>query len=207
VQSSDHRMQFIVYGAVVVATVFGVVLEWDALVQPSASTRRAMHAMSELNARPPSPRPDNAAAARLPYGANPATPAPDARAAVVQGATAGPAANPSEPDANSSSTSNAAASAAPSPVPPQCDVNACASAYGSFRASDCTWQPYEGPRRLCTKGAAADVSPDASTANARADDNAVARCHYRTCAEHYSSFNPADCTYQPLDGPRRRCEK
>jgi hypothetical protein len=200
-------MRFVVYSAVVVATVFSVALEWDALVQPSASTRRAMHAVSELGARPPSPRPDNAAAARRSYGANPATPAPDDRAQVVQGSAAVPAANPGPADAISPSTPNAAASAAPAPPPPQCDVNACASAYGSFRASDCTWQPYEGPRRLCTKGAAADVSPDASAANARADDNAVARCHYRTCAEHYSSFNPADCTYQPLDGPRRRCEK
>jgi hypothetical protein len=33
-----------------------------------------------------------------------------------------------------------------------CDVDACTGAYRSFRASDCTWQPNEGPRRLCTKG-------------------------------------------------------
>lgn len=32
-----------------------------------------------------------------------------------------------------------------------CDVSACASAYRSFRASDCTFQPYGGSRRLCTK--------------------------------------------------------
>jgi hypothetical protein len=31
----------------------------------------------------------------------------------------------------------------------RCDVQACASAYASFRASDCTYQPYEGPRRVC----------------------------------------------------------
>ncbi|MGH6727782.1 MAG: BA14K family protein [Pseudolabrys sp.] len=29
----------------------------------------------------------------------------------------------------------------------------------------------------------------------------------RSCAEAYSSFNPSDCTYQPLDGPRRLCTK
>lgn len=30
-----------------------------------------------------------------------------------------------------------------------CDVQACAAAYRSFRESDCTYQPYDGPRRMC----------------------------------------------------------
>ena len=33
----------------------------------------------------------------------------------------------------------------------RCDVQACASAYQSFRASDCTYQPFEGTRRVCEK--------------------------------------------------------
>jgi len=33
----------------------------------------------------------------------------------------------------------------------RCDVRACSSAYQSFRASDCTYQPFEGPRRACEK--------------------------------------------------------
>lgn len=32
-----------------------------------------------------------------------------------------------------------------------CDMQACSSAYKSFRASDCTYQPFEGERRLCEK--------------------------------------------------------
>lgn len=32
-----------------------------------------------------------------------------------------------------------------------CNVRACSRAYRSFRASDCTFQPYEGPRKLCEK--------------------------------------------------------
>jgi hypothetical protein len=32
-----------------------------------------------------------------------------------------------------------------------CDVAACAAAYRSFTASDCTYQPLDGPRKLCTK--------------------------------------------------------
>jgi hypothetical protein len=30
-----------------------------------------------------------------------------------------------------------------------CDVAACASAYRSFREFDCSYQPFDGPRRLC----------------------------------------------------------
>lgn len=35
--------------------------------------------------------------------------------------------------------------------PPYCNYRACARAYRSFRARDCTYQPYHGPRRYCTK--------------------------------------------------------
>jgi len=34
---------------------------------------------------------------------------------------------------------------------PKCNVSACAGAYRSFRASDCTYQPLGGPRRICAK--------------------------------------------------------
>ena len=34
----------------------------------------------------------------------------------------------------------------------QCDQATCAATYQSFRSSDCTYQPYSGPRRLCDKG-------------------------------------------------------
>ena len=34
---------------------------------------------------------------------------------------------------------------------PQCNVRRCARAYRSFRAEDCTFQPYEGPRQICTR--------------------------------------------------------
>jgi len=30
-----------------------------------------------------------------------------------------------------------------------CAIDACSSAYRSFRAADCTYQPYGGPRKLC----------------------------------------------------------
>lgn len=34
---------------------------------------------------------------------------------------------------------------------PRCDVSLCERYYHSFRASDCTYQPYEGPRQYCTR--------------------------------------------------------
>jgi BA14K-like protein len=43
----------------------------------------------------------------------------------------------------------APAAGAPQPL---CDVTACAAAYHSFTASDCTYMPSAGVRRLCTKG-------------------------------------------------------
>src|SRR6516165_950146 len=34
---------------------------------------------------------------------------------------------------------------------PRCDVESCERHYRSFRASDCTYQPYGGPRQYCTR--------------------------------------------------------
>ncbi|MGH6767395.1 MAG: PBP1A family penicillin-binding protein [Xanthobacteraceae bacterium] len=48
--------------------------------------------------------------------------------------------------ASSSSSEQMSASAS---QPGQCDYRACASAYRSFRASDCSYQSYSGPRRTC----------------------------------------------------------
>ncbi|WP_425299175.1 BA14K family protein [Pseudaminobacter soli (ex Zhang et al. 2022)] len=39
----------------------------------------------------------------------------------------------------------------PKTATPQCNFDACAAAYRSFDPSDCTYQPYEGPRRQCRR--------------------------------------------------------
>lgn len=99
---------------------------------------------------------------------------------------------------------------APEPVPvepataavPLCDIQACERAYRSFTASDCTYQPNDGPRRLCTRG-----TPPAAASAPRSDIRAQATCNVAACSQAYVSFNAADCTYQPLEGPRRYCEK
>jgi hypothetical protein len=36
-------------------------------------------------------------------------------------------------------------------APIQCNYRVCSRFYRSFRPSDCTYQPYRGPRRLCTR--------------------------------------------------------
>ena len=92
---------------------------------------------------------------------------------------------------------------------PSCDVQACAAFYHSFRASDCTYQPYDGgPRQLCEKGSSASSSLTETTVSAAAGPSSPERCNVDLCRQTYSSFNPADCTYQPYGGgPRQLCEK
>lgn len=61
-----------------------------------------------------------------------------------------------------------------------CAIQACASAYRSFRASDCTYQPYDGPRKMCeltSEGSrqasntpSALSSRDGNSSRARGDD-------------------------------------
>jgi len=89
-----------------------------------------------------------------------------------------------------------------------CDVAACASAYHSFRAADCTYQPYSGgPRRLCPMGV---QSARAAEEHGQGTTGAAAptSCDVDACARTYSSFDASDCTYQPYGGGARQlCEK
>ena len=97
----------------------------------------------------------------------------------------------------------------PSPQPVmqnQCDYRGCASAYRSFRASDCTYQPHGGRRRLCEKEPRLKELPRASSQ--RPIQISAQQCNFTVCARFYRSFNPSDCTYQPHSGgPRRTCDR
>ena len=53
-----------------------------------------------------------------------------------------------------------------------CNVAACASAYRSFRESDCSYQPFEGPRRTC-EGAPDSNAPAAATVGRGGYDDAL----------------------------------
>jgi 1A family penicillin-binding protein len=89
---------------------------------------------------------------------------------------------------------------------PRCDYHACASRYRSFRPSDCTYQPYSGPRRICDIGA--EPSEALAQFSRATGDTRAQACNIDACSRHYRSFNPPDCTYQPYyGGPRRICER
>jgi len=93
---------------------------------------------------------------------------------------------------------------------PRCDVQACAAHYRSFNPTDCTYQPFDGPRRLCTVGnppsQANDAATDVETSDA-STPRASSPCNVQACTAAYRSFDPATCTWQPFDGPRRACKK
>ncbi len=134
-----------------------------------------------------------------------------------------PEANAAQTPARDTATDTAAAP----PVSNKCDIDACKKAYFTFDPADCTYQPTDGPRRLCTKGTppapgtAQDTKPDEPAADARASVGAAPagsgsadtapqvsdKCDVDACKRAYFTFDPADCTYQPTDGPRRLCTK
>lgn len=93
------------------------------------------------------------------------------------------------------------------PAAPKCNVEACASFYRSFTAEDCTYQPSDGPRRLCTKGLPPPTSSTTASGAVVPEARAQA-CNVAACSQSYPrSFSAADCTFQPSEGPRRICTK
>lgn len=134
-----------------------------------------------------------------------------------------PTALDQQPASIAAAEPGSAGAAAPvaSASPPACNVAACAAAYRSFTAADCTFQPSDGPRRLCSKGAppaalvtAAPTTPapitpaTATTASAPATEARALACNVAACSQSYPrSFNAADCTFKPAEGPRKACTK
>jgi hypothetical protein len=85
----------------------------------------------------------------------------------------------------------------------QCDHQLCAKIYRSFRASDCTYQPpHGGARKICEKG-----QPAAEERQVQGQRQAQ-QCNPIVCARFYRSFDPSDCTFQPISGgARKTCER
>lgn len=83
-----------------------------------------------------------------------------------------------------------------------CDVRACASAYKSFRESDCTYQPFAGPRQVC-EGPPGGRSTFASEPHERR--SSVARERARRDVEEDASDDRASAEFdadEDDDGPR-----
>ncbi len=117
---------------------------------------------------------------------------------------------------------------------PYCDYRACSRRYQSFRASDCSYQPYGVyERRACDIGGSQRTAdfpfaptsrPESSRSASSAERSGSAdfpfapgrrsesssgwwgsaQCNVAACAESYESFDAGDCTYQPYDGGPRR---
>lgn len=154
-------MRFAVYIAVLMIALGSVLLglDWQpAPMSPMVDTEAGLH--GPVSTPPPPTLAVTAPATSAPQVAPkanmgapivpPKLTAPANQPATPQVAPAAPAqagaAPPTEP-----STVIAAPEPAPPQAPPNCNVDACTAAYRSFRAADCTYQPSEGPRRLCTK--------------------------------------------------------
>ena len=209
-------MSLLLYLAVLVVSVTSVLfgLDWLSTPPPPPSKPPVQVARTHTHPAPPATKPVKSVAPVQAVKPAPrpaavaATPAPTAD--VSQTATIPPkpeAVGFAPPDA--ASPSDAAATPAP-----RCDVQACEVAYRSFRASDCTWQPFDGPRRFCDKGtppakadrAGAGIEATAAQAQAQAQAQAPS-CNIKACGRAYLSFDAADCTYQPYEGPRQLCAK
>jgi len=133
-------MRLAVYGAVLVITLGSVLLGLDWLsapMSPMADTEAGLHA-------PPAVRPPPAPVAVTPVAPNAPIGAPIMPPKLVAPAV------PSAPATTAAQTPPAPPIAAPEPQV-QCNVDACTAAYRSFRASDCSYMPSVGQRRLCTK--------------------------------------------------------
>ncbi len=151
---------------------------------------------------PAAPIPPQTAAAEPAVAPVPSPRAPSAAAAANAGGA---------DQADAARNAGAVATAATAPLP-ACDIQACTVAYHSFRAADCTYQPNDGPRRLCKKGtppreAQPAAASRADDAHAQATPAQAPSCNIAACAAAYHTFDATDCTYQPRDGPRRLCAK
>jgi BA14K-like protein len=165
-------MQFLVYLTVLMVAISTVLLEVHWLTSPAPQPKPAIQASA-----PPPPKtegPNRALSPIYPKTSRPAEPgnsqAPNASPNTVQ-TTSPTAPSPSQEQsaaatmvaqvntrqapadpANASNRNDNQPQTAQSPSSNRCDVQACAGTYRSFRASDCTYQPFDGRvRRLCEK--------------------------------------------------------
>jgi BA14K-like protein len=156
---SDSTKKFIAVCAVLAVALCNVMFGMDWLAErPAARPLAAVTGVAEppMLASPPVQSPPVPAAAGSPplqgntAAAPPAKGAPRPNAAAQTNAPAAPQIGAPQPAPALIIMNEPAAPAAG--APPKCDVDACAAAYHSFTASDCTYMPSAGVRRLCTKG-------------------------------------------------------
>jgi BA14K-like protein len=136
---SDGTKKFMLYSAVLLVAVCNIVFGLYSMsgppAKPAAATRAPpVAAVQSAPGYPGNVQTEGNAPAAVPNDA------PSAKAA----------GRPTRPLAQAAG--QAAGQVAADGAPAKCDVDACTAAYFSFRASDCTYMPTGGGRRLCTKG-------------------------------------------------------
>lgn len=194
-------MNIVVYFFVALVAALSVAFGLDWMAAPMSPMPASKF---ELRAAIPPPPPAVVARVEPRTVVRPEAPVATPPAAAPVKPAAAPAPGPLDQQPASLVASGPGTAAAAPPSAPRCDVDACASAYRSFTAADCTYQPSDGPRRLCTKG----TPPAAATTPAAAPEARAQACNVAACSQSYPrSFSAADCTFQPSDGPRRVCTK
>ena len=136
-------MRLAVYGAVLVITLGGVLLGLDWLsapMSPMLDTEAGLHAAAPPPViAPPAPTQPSV------------TPSANIGVPIVPPDLVAPA-PPNVPASAGAATQTTQPAPITEPEPQvHCNVSACAAAYHSFHASDCTYLPTGGPRKLCTK--------------------------------------------------------
>jgi len=165
-------MQFLVYLTVLMVSVSTVLLEIHWLTTPARQPKTVVQASA---APPPKVEGPNAELSPIyPRKVEPVQPAPTQNNVQSNVSPAGTGSTIAKAETTGAAARSDDLSTTKRPVPPdnaqayaaqpkqiqadeaaesgnRCDVQACASAYKSFRASDCTYQPFEGARRVCGK--------------------------------------------------------
>ncbi|HET7381382.1 MAG TPA: BA14K family protein [Pseudolabrys sp.] len=148
--SPGEAMRIAVYGAVLVITLSSVLLGLDWLSAPMSPM---VDTQAGLRAAAPPPVSAPSAPKVTPAPSQPSvTPSANIGVPIVP-----PSLVPALPNTPAPVSGGASVQATPPAtvtVPEsevRCNVDACTAAYRTFTASDCTYQPVGGPRKLCTK--------------------------------------------------------
>jgi hypothetical protein len=138
-------MRLAVYGAVLAITLGSVLLGLDwvsAPMSPMVDTQAGLHAVAP---------PRVIVAPAPPVSPAPASPKASIGVPIVPPSLVAPK-GPNVPVSAGAAPQDSTPAPIAAPEPRvRCNVEACTAAYHSFTASDCTYQPSNGPRRLCAK--------------------------------------------------------
>jgi hypothetical protein len=162
-------MPFLAYVAIILVSLGGILFEVNWLTSPKLDTKAAVQASTAAPAKlaeatpaksevPIAPRSETAPPRNVAPTVTMVPPAPSASAVTpaplaptTTGVTSTDFKREFTTDSKPATTVNAATVTPAFAANNKCDVAACSAAYQSFRASDCTFQPMEGPRKVCDR--------------------------------------------------------